>query len=192
MDTRDNQTHDKHFKRKNNSEESKTTQREENVNLKKKPRLPVKMLCKKQFQYSASLRAHLIRHTRKVAPSSSSSSFTSNEASGTSSEKGRTKREFICSICGRTLPKLYSLRIHMLKHTGVKPHACQVCGKTFIYKHGLKLHQSLHQSQKQFQCELCVKSFVTKRSLQEHMSIHTVFSQGLWTQQAPKEAPAKA
>ncbi|XP_073889655.1 zinc finger and BTB domain-containing protein 11 isoform X3 [Macaca fascicularis] len=130
-------------------------------------------LCKKQFQYSASLRAHLIRHTRKDAPSSSSSNSASNEASGTSSEKGRTKREFICSICGRTLPKLYSLRIHMLKHTGVKPHACQVCGKTFIYKHGLKLHQSLHQSQKQFQCELCVKSFVTKRSLQEHMSIHT-------------------
>ncbi|XP_053774268.1 zinc finger and BTB domain-containing protein 11 isoform X2 [Desmodus rotundus] len=130
-------------------------------------------LCKKQFQYSASLRAHLIRHTRKAAPTSSSSSSTSNEPSGTSPEKGRTKREFICSICGRTLPKLYSLRIHMLKHTGVKPHACQVCGKTFIYKHGLKLHQSLHQSQKQFQCELCVKSFVTKRSLQEHMSIHT-------------------
>ncbi|KAK7827989.1 hypothetical protein U0070_013615 [Myodes glareolus] len=133
----------------------------------------VQQLCKKQFQYSASLRAHLIRHTRKDAPTSSSSNSTSNEASGASSEKGRTKREFICSICGRTLPKLYSLRIHMLKHTGVKPHACQVCGKTFIYKHGLKLHQSLHQSQKQFQCELCVKSFVTKRSLQEHMSIHT-------------------
>ncbi|XP_065769687.1 zinc finger and BTB domain-containing protein 11 isoform X2 [Muntiacus reevesi] len=130
-------------------------------------------LCKKQFQYSASLRAHLIRHTRKDAPTSSASHSASNEASGSSSEKGRTKREFICSICGRTLPKLYSLRIHMLKHTGVKPHACQVCGKTFIYKHGLKLHQSLHQSQKQFQCELCVKSFVTKRSLQEHMSIHT-------------------
>ncbi|XP_060054420.1 zinc finger and BTB domain-containing protein 11 isoform X2 [Erinaceus europaeus] len=127
-------------------------------------------LCKKQFQYSASLRAHLIRHTKKDAPAPSSSN--SNEASG-SSEKGRTKREFICSICGRTLPKLYSLRIHMLKHTGVKPHACQVCGKTFIYKHGLKLHQSLHESQKQFQCEICVKSFVTQRSLQEHMSIHT-------------------
>lgn len=83
-------------------------------------------LCKKQFQYSASLRAHLIRHTRKDAPTSSSSSSASNEASGSTSEKGRTKREFICSICGRTLPKLYSLRIHMLKHTGVKPHACQV------------------------------------------------------------------
>ncbi|XP_001518893.3 zinc finger and BTB domain-containing protein 11 isoform X1 [Ornithorhynchus anatinus] len=127
-------------------------------------------LCKKEFQYSASLRAHLIRHTRKTeAPSSAAT----EDPSGTSAEKGRTKREFICSICGRSLPKLYSLRIHMLKHTGVKPHACQVCGKSFTYKHGLKLHLALHEAQKQFQCELCEKSFVTKRSLQEHLSIHT-------------------
>lgn len=94
-------------------------------------------LCKKQFQYSASLRAHLIRHTRKEAPTSSSSNSTSTEASGGSSEKGRTKREFICSICGRTLPKLYSLRIHMLKHTGVKPHACQV--KTYLFGYLIRL-----------------------------------------------------
>ncbi|XP_038622156.1 zinc finger and BTB domain-containing protein 11 isoform X2 [Tachyglossus aculeatus] len=127
-------------------------------------------LCKKEFQYSASLRAHLIRHTRKTeAPASAAT----EDSSGTSAEKGRTKREFICSICGRSLPKLYSLRIHMLKHTGVKPHACQVCGKSFTYKQGLKLHLALHEAQKQFQCELCEKSFVTKRSLQEHMSIHT-------------------
>jgi len=53
------------------------------------------------------------------------------EETGVSSVKGRTKREFICDICGRTLPKLYSLRIHMLKHTGVKPHACKVKRKSF-------------------------------------------------------------
>lgn len=53
------------------------------------------------------------------------------EETGVSSVKGRTKREFICDICGRTLPKLYSLRIHMLKHTGVKPHACKVKRKLF-------------------------------------------------------------
>lgn len=55
----------------------------------------------------------------------------SGEETGVSSVKGRTKREFICDICGRTLPKLYSLRIHMLKHTGVKPHACKVKRKSF-------------------------------------------------------------
>ncbi|GAB5576398.1 zinc finger and BTB domain-containing protein 11 isoform X2 [Prionailurus iriomotensis] len=150
-------------------------------------------LCKKQFQYSASLRAHLIRHTRKDAPTSSSSNSTSNEASGTSSEKGRTKREFICSICGRTLPKLYSLRIHMLKHTGVKPHACQVCGKTFIYKHGeskylcsvcgksfhrgsgLSKHLKKHQPKPEvrgYHCTQCEKSFFEARDLRQHMNKH--------------------
>ncbi|NWX14103.1 ZBT11 protein, partial [Aegotheles bennettii] len=127
-------------------------------------------LCKKEFQYGASLRAHLVRHTRKTEVNSAAASV---EETGMSSVKGRTKREFICDICGRTLPKLYSLRIHMLKHTGVKPHACKVCGKTFTYKHGLKMHLALHEVQKQFKCDLCEKSFVTKRSLQEHMSIHT-------------------
>ncbi|NXS09469.1 ZBT11 protein, partial [Neodrepanis coruscans] len=127
-------------------------------------------LCKKEFQYGASLRAHLVRHTRK---SEGTAAATSAEGTGVSVVKGRTKREFVCDICGRTLPKLYSLRIHMLKHTGVKPHACKVCGKTFTYKHGLKMHLALHEVQKQFKCDLCEKSFVTKRSLQEHMSIHT-------------------
>ncbi|NXN20936.1 ZBT11 protein, partial [Nycticryphes semicollaris] len=127
-------------------------------------------LCKKEFQYGASLRAHLVRHTRKTEVNTAAAS---GEETGVSLVKGRTKREFICDICGRTLPKLYSLRIHMLKHTGVKPHACKVCGKTFTYKHGLKMHLALHEVQKQFKCDLCEKSFVTKRSLQEHMSIHT-------------------
>ncbi|XP_074855218.1 zinc finger and BTB domain-containing protein 11 isoform X2 [Carettochelys insculpta] len=127
-------------------------------------------LCKKEFQYGASLRAHLVRHTRKNEVSAATASI---EETGASAVKGRTKREFICDICGRTLPKLYALRIHMLKHTGVKPHACKVCGKAFTYKHGLKMHLALHETQKQFKCDLCEKSFVTKRSLQEHMSIHT-------------------
>ncbi|KAM6293767.1 zinc finger and BTB domain-containing protein 11 [Porphyrio hochstetteri] len=127
-------------------------------------------LCEKEFQYGASLRAHLVRHTWKTEVNAGAASV---EETGTSLVKGRTKREFICDICGRTLPKLYSLRIHMLQHTGVKPHACKVCGKTFTYKHGLKMHLALHEVQKQFKCDLCDKSFVTKRSLQEHMSIHT-------------------
>nr|XP_056714878.1 zinc finger and BTB domain-containing protein 11 [Euleptes europaea] len=126
-------------------------------------------LCKKEFQYGASLRAHLVRHTRKNEVTVATASI---EESGAAA-KGRTKREFICDICGRSLPKLYSLRIHMLKHTGVKPHACKMCGKSFTYKHGLKMHLALHEAQKQFKCELCEKSFVTKRSLQEHVSIHT-------------------
>ncbi|XP_063809663.1 zinc finger and BTB domain-containing protein 11 isoform X2 [Pseudophryne corroboree] len=122
-------------------------------------------LCKKEFQYRASLRAHLIRHSRKTEPAAVEAGFRMT--------KGRTKRQYICDICGRTLPKMCSLRLHMLKHTGVKPHACQICEKTFTHKHGLKMHQALHETHKQFKCDMCDKSFVTNRSLQEHISTHT-------------------
>ncbi|XP_030060010.1 zinc finger and BTB domain-containing protein 11 [Microcaecilia unicolor] len=128
-------------------------------------------LCKKEFQYATSLRAHLIRHFRKnEAPPSAA---TATQQAGVDEIKGRTKRQFICDICGSILPKLYSLRLHLLKHTGVKPHVCKICRKTFTYMHGLKMHMVLHEAQKQFKCHLCEKSFVTKRSLQEHLSIHT-------------------
>ncbi|XP_069744743.1 zinc finger and BTB domain-containing protein 11 isoform X1 [Narcine bancroftii] len=69
-------------------------------------------LCEKEFLYKASLLSHLLRHKR--------SHEQIDESPG-----GRTKRQFICDICGKTLPKPYNLRLHMLKHTGVKPHVCK-------------------------------------------------------------------
>ncbi|KAE8294429.1 Zinc finger and BTB domain-containing protein 11 [Larimichthys crocea] len=86
-------------------------------------------LCSKEFQYAASLRAHLARHKQQssqrapiVKPTveqSSEGKADSDLDDKTSSP--HTKREFVCDICGKTLPKLYSLRIHMLNHTGVRP-----------------------------------------------------------------------
>ncbi|KAL1023390.1 hypothetical protein UPYG_G00040230 [Umbra pygmaea] len=134
-------------------------------------------ICNKDFQYSASLRAHLARHKHQKVQRPTLSRPT--QATGEDSPdvdgrtKGRTKREFVCDICGKTLPKLYSLRIHMLNHTGVRPHSCRVCGKTFAHRHSLKMHKALHDNTKQFTCLICNKSFVSKRSLEEHTSIHT-------------------
>ncbi|KAF7643201.1 hypothetical protein LDENG_00243630 [Lucifuga dentata] len=134
-------------------------------------------LCSKEFQYSASLQAHLARHKQQSsqrAPLTRPSEEQSPE--GDFDEKtssSLTRREFVCDICGKTLPKLYSLRIHMLSHTGVRPHSCKVCGKTFAHKHSLKTHRALHDVTKQFQCEYCKKAFVSKRSMEEHTSLHT-------------------
>ncbi|KAJ8410536.1 hypothetical protein AAFF_G00194400 [Aldrovandia affinis] len=139
-------------------------------------------LCNKEFQYAASLRAHLARHKRqKTQRTATVRGTTEDEDAGDSKAKGRTKREFVCDICGKTLPKLYSLRIHMLNHTGVRPHTCRVCGKSFAHKHSLKMHRVLHDTLKQFHCSLCDKSFVSKRSLEEHTSIHTGESKYLCT-----------
>ncbi|KAF5893300.1 zinc finger and BTB domain-containing protein 11 [Clarias magur] len=129
-------------------------------------------LCNKEFQYAVSLRAHLTRHKHQK----SQKARAADEVSDRSEEgqaKSRTKREFVCDICGKTLPKLYSLRIHMLNHTGVRPHSCRVCGKSFATKHNLKMHRALHDTAKRFYCTMCDKSFITKRSLTEHTSVHT-------------------
>ncbi|KAJ8256212.1 hypothetical protein COCON_G00200760 [Conger conger] len=139
-------------------------------------------LCNKEFQYAASLRAHLARHKRqKSQRAAGARAALQDEDPADSRAKSRTKREFVCDICGKTLPKLYSLRIHMLNHTGVRPHGCRVCGKAFAHKHSLKMHRALHDALKQFHCSLCDKSFVSKRSLEEHTSIHTGESKYLCT-----------
>ncbi|XP_056133345.1 zinc finger and BTB domain-containing protein 11 [Lampris incognitus] len=132
-------------------------------------------LCSKEFQYAASLRAHLARHKQQSSQRAPiAKPMLEQSSEGDMDDKNaRTKREFVCDICGKTLPKLYSLRIHMLNHTGVRPHACKVCGKTFAHKHSLKMHKALHDVTKQFQCEYCNKSFVSKRSMEEHTSLHT-------------------
>lgn len=135
---------------------------------------PLWQLCSKEFQYPASLRAHLARHKQQ----SSQRAPLGKAPPGDNDLDERalsphTKREFVCDICGKTLPKLYSLRIHMLNHTGVRPHSCKVCDKTFAHKHSLKMHRALHDATKQFQCEYCQKCFVSKRSMEEHTSMHT-------------------
>lgn len=135
-------------------------------------------LCSKEFQYAASLRAHLARHKQQISQRVPRSVFDLSSSSHTDSadDKGQmtqTKREFVCDICGKTLPKLYSLRLHMLSHTGVRPHSCKVCGKTFAHKHSLKMHRSLHDTSKHFECQFCHKTFVSKRSMEDHTSLHT-------------------
>ncbi|XP_051996965.1 zinc finger and BTB domain-containing protein 11-like [Xyrauchen texanus] len=138
-------------------------------------------ICNKEFQYAASLRAHLARHKHQNTKRASMTGASEDPQASEDQAKYRTKREFVCDICGKTLPKLYSLRIHMLSHTGVRPHSCKVCGKSFATKHNLKMHWALHDSFKRFPCTVCEKSFVTKRSLEEHTSIHTGESKYLCT-----------
>lgn len=135
-------------------------------------------LCSKEFQYAASLRAHLARHKQQSSQRAPRALYehSSEPRAESSEDKGsaaHTKREFVCDICGKTLPKLYSLRLHMLSHTGVRPHSCKVCGKTFTNKHSLKMHRLLHETAKQFECEYCHKTFVSKRSMEDHTSLHT-------------------
>ncbi|TRY89293.1 hypothetical protein DNTS_003462 [Danionella cerebrum] len=140
-------------------------------------------ICNKEFQYAASLRAHSARHKHQRSQRAClARTFAAEDPQGSEDQaRYHVKRQFVCDICGKVLPRLYSLRIHMLNHTGVRPHSCIFCEKAFATKQSLKMHMALHDSLKKFHCTVCEKAFVTKRSLEEHMSVHTGESKYLCT-----------
>uniref|UniRef100_A0A3P9BMX7 C2H2-type domain-containing protein n=1 Tax=Maylandia zebra TaxID=106582 RepID=A0A3P9BMX7_9CICH len=136
--------------------------------------------------YAASLRAHLARHKQQSsqrAPVAKPSVEQGSEGRAdsevdekTSSSSSLTKREFVCDICGKTLPKLYSLRIHMLNHTGVKPFECLTCGVAWADARSLKRHVRTHTGERPYVCPMCQEAHIDARTLRKHMAKYHVDS----------------
>uniref|UniRef100_A0A4W5MVB4 C2H2-type domain-containing protein n=1 Tax=Hucho hucho TaxID=62062 RepID=A0A4W5MVB4_9TELE len=80
-----------------------------------------------------------------------------------------------CSYCGKCFKKKgrYTLKNHMVTHTGKKPYHCSVCGKGFFSKHLLKVHIHIHTGEKPFECDQCGKRFGQKSHLKYHERAHT-------------------
>lgn len=47
----------------------------------------------------------------------------------------------VCDVCGRGLATPRTLRVHKLRHTGVKPFTCQRCGASFYERSYLRTHE---------------------------------------------------
>ncbi len=58
--------------------------------------------------------------------------------------KGRAKKSFTCTQCGKGVRNKYHLDYHMRVHTGEKPFTCDLCGKSFRCKYHLKTHMRVH------------------------------------------------
>ena len=58
--------------------------------------------------------------------------------------------------------------LHMMSHTGEKPHVCSDCSKGFVTKHELKLHMMIHTGEKPHVCLDCGKAFITIHELKTH------------------------
>jgi uncharacterized Zn-finger protein len=78
-------------------------------------------------------------------------------------------KKHFCKICKRNFS---NLKLHMLTHTGEKPHACDFCGKRFTQKINLKHHRMIHTGEKPYVCSICGKGFNQQSSLRGHMMIH--------------------
>lgn len=75
--------------------------------------------------------------------------------------------------CGQSFNFSHSLRLHKLKHSGLRPHMCNVCGKTYLTAYHLKVHmQATHSEKKNFACKICNKLFSYTTSLKMHEATH--------------------
>ncbi|XP_077111603.1 uncharacterized protein LOC143767279 [Ranitomeya variabilis] len=82
-------------------------------------------------------------------------------------------KPFSCSECGKCFRVKSALSRHLGTHTGEKPFSCSECGKYFRYKSTLVTHQRIHSGEKEFSCSKCGKSFTHKSTLVNHEKIHT-------------------
>lgn len=81
--------------------------------------------------------------------------------------------QFKCELCDKSYVKFSGLKVHMRKHTGVRPYTCDVCGKSVSSRAILEVHQRTHTGEKPHICEVCGKMFTSKRYLDTHIRTHT-------------------
>lgn len=105
---------------------------------------PYKCDCGKSFTHQTSLRHHKLTHNA-------------------SSEK-----LFVCSDCGMGFNYAGNLKVHMRRHTGVKPYKCKVCFREFARSANLNEHMHIHLELKTHHCKVCTKSFTSSSALSKH------------------------
>ncbi|CAH0404190.1 unnamed protein product [Chilo suppressalis] len=89
------------------------------------------------------------------------------------SDQQEGKGGIVCELCGKTYPNKLLLKLHLHRHSGVKPFACSVCDKRFSNSMSLTVHSRVHTGEKPYSCEYCPKRFARKSAINRHTLIHT-------------------
>jgi len=100
-------------------------------------------------------------------------------SSGINSTTSSTPKEkpFKCEAegCNCSFSTRFSLKRHMKKHTGERPHVCPYnCGKRFAEKSTLTRHVRIHTGERPYICKFpgCGKSFADRTNVKRHELIH--------------------
>ncbi|KAK7115019.1 uncharacterized protein [Littorina saxatilis] len=83
-----------------------------------------------------------------------------------------------CDICFKDFSCQDSLRVHRLRHSGLRPFKCDQCNKSFMLKSALVLHQRRHTDFRPHGCPKCGEMFRWKASVTQHMLHHHPLPEG--------------
>ena len=73
-----------------------------------------------------------------------------------------------CTLCGKTCPSNFRLKVHMLTHAAEKPYSCDICGQKCSTKSNFRRHSERHTGRVLYMCDNCGKSYTCKTSLNCH------------------------
>ncbi|XP_070143658.1 transcription factor Ouib isoform X2 [Drosophila kikkawai] len=79
-------------------------------------------------------------------------------------------REFlICDQCGHSFKNSTNLKMHKLRHSGLKDFACTSCDQQFVNPYLLKVHIRVrHLGERPFACRFCERKFFTSGARTYH------------------------
>lgn len=83
---------------------------------------------------------------------------------------GNSKR-WQCNECDKSYTTKHNLVMHVLDHSGIKPHLCLKCGKYFKQLSHLNTHMLTHDKIKPHTCNLCGKGFTQISHLKRHTAV---------------------
>ncbi|XP_067671328.1 uncharacterized protein [Haliotis asinina] len=80
--------------------------------------------------------------------------------------------KFTCEFCNKEIKGEVNFKMHVYKHTGIKPFTCDICPKKFSNNKSLRIHLRKHTGDTPYLCNLCGKGFSRATSLRYHLRAH--------------------
>ncbi|XP_034131658.1 zinc finger protein 540 isoform X2 [Drosophila guanche] len=80
------------------------------------------------------------------------------------------KERHVCHLCGKSLATRFSLKCHLVRHAGTRPHKCQQCSAAYSTAAELRSHERKHTAVRPYSCRYnCGKDFqyCSARSIHE-------------------------
>ncbi|XP_017841360.1 zinc finger protein 239-like [Drosophila busckii] len=115
--------------------------------LGKEPKLHICEFCGKVFDTMWRLKNHRFTH------------------------KDKSELPFVCedSDCGRRFSSKQLLKVHMMRHAGIKNYKCTYCGVAKTTRTELKIHLNYHTLERAYCCRICPKVCNSSSNLKLHM-----------------------